>query len=341
MPQDNTASDGTIRVLQSARRPRAHTNPFITQLMASANPAQVKMIPFTWRGAIFGRYDLVHLHWPEYLVRGENVAIRVIARALFAVFLARIRILRIPIIQTVHNKDAHETGSARERRLLTKLTDRVSARIFMVPDGDMGPTDFFIPHGHYRDWFAEIESSPVVPGRIAFVGIVRPYKGLDELIRAFAGLSGKYSLTISGRALSQGYEAVLRELASSDRRVSLDIRHIDDVELVNRVTSAALIVLPYRDVYNSGALLLALSLGRRVLVRSSPTVDALAREVGPGWIETFDGPLSPKDLELAISRRPQRADERPNLDRRDWQGIAESHRAAYTAVLRRRSIGTN
>jgi beta-1,4-mannosyltransferase len=324
------------RVLQSAREPRAHTNPFITQLFRSLAGAGVEVYPFTWRTAILGRYDVIHLHWPEYLLRGPNHVVRVLARFLFAVWLLRLAVCKPPIVQTLHNKGSHEYGSPFERRLLGILEGRVNSRIFMVDDDDVRAEDQIIPHGDYRDWFASIEREDRVPGRFAFVGIVRPYKGVDELITAFRDLRDRTrSLTISGRSLSPHLASRLQTLANKDDRVSLDLRHVSEEQIVAYVTSAEVIVLPYREVYNSGALLLALSLDRPVLVRSSRTVDALALEVGSEWIITFSGELTPEVLERALAQSQRVRGISPSLAGRSWAQIGALHSRAYERMLGR------
>lgn len=68
-------------------------------------------------------------------------------------------------------------------------------------------------------------------------------------------------------------------------------RYVDDPTLAREVSSAELVVLPYRDMHNSGTLLLALSLARPVLVPRTPNNVAVAAEVGPGWIFMYDGEL--------------------------------------------------
>ena len=325
-----------IRVLQSARKPRAHTNPFITQLFRSLKDSGVEVYPFTWRTAIFGQYDLIHLHWPEYLLRGPNWFVRGMARFLFAVWLLRLAVGTPPIVQTLHNKGAHELGSPVERWLLGILERHVRSRIFMVDDDDARAGDRIIPHGDFRDWFASIERNDPVPGRFAFVGIVRPYKGLDELLTAFGNLHDRArSLTVSGRSLSPQMTIQLQTMADKDHRVALDLRHVSEQKLVADATSAEVIVLPYREVYNSGVLLLALSLDRPVLVRSSPTVDALAKEVGPDWIISFTGELTPEVLERALAQSQRVRGSSPSMAGRSWVEIGALHRRAYERILGR------
>ena len=54
--------------------------------------------------------------------------------------------------------------------------------------------------------------------------------------------------------------------AAAGKRVSLDLTFQTDAQLVEVVSSAVVVALPYTEMYNSGAALLALSLDRPILV---------------------------------------------------------------------------
>ena len=94
-------------------------------------------------------------------------------------------------------------------------------------------------------------------------------------------------------------------------------------------------VLPYRQMHNSGAALAALSLDRPVLVPANPINADLAAEVGPGWVHTFAGDLTSEALRAglqALDTVPRSA--APDLSRREWADTGEQHRAAYAEAIR-------
>ena len=59
---------------------------------------------------------------------------------------------------------------------------------------------------------------------------------------------------------------------------------------------------------------------------------ALADEVGPQWVELYDEELTPARLRHAIGDTAE-IDGRPDLSRRDWDGVARAHADAYRAAL--------
>lgn len=68
-PSDDNAAPGPIVVLQSFRTPRPTTNPYIVMLGETLRTTPgVVLLNFSWRRALFGRFDVFHVHWPEILV---------------------------------------------------------------------------------------------------------------------------------------------------------------------------------------------------------------------------------------------------------------------------------
>ncbi|GAA1417341.1 GDP-mannose--glycolipid 4-beta-D-mannosyltransferase [Agrococcus citreus] len=328
--------------MQSFGRPRPTTNPYIHMLdEALAGTPGIEHLRFDRRRALLGRYDALQLHWPETLFGGSTPS-RALARRAFALALrARLTITPVAVLRTVHNLEPHSSSTPWERRYLAWLERRTDHRIVLqerttVPPG--APTTL-IRHGHYRDWFASAPATPATPGVLGFVGLVRPYKGVEELLDAFATTrdsSPQLRLRVAGRPTSAALERELRGRAERDPRVELDLRHLPDAAFANAVMRASGVVLPYRAMHNSGSALAALSLDRPVLVPRSDATEALASEVGPGWVSTFDGPLTGDDLErfaASVSTPPAAP---PELGDRGWDGVGAAHRSAFVAAVERR-----
>ena len=118
---------------------------------------------------------------------------------------------------------------------------------------------------------------------------------------------------------------------AGDDRITALLRFVSDEELVDEITSSSLVVLPYREkMHNSGVVLVALSLGRPVLVPASPTNQALRDEVGEQWIIQYEGELTPEILTRALQDVASRSPEaEPALSDRDWKHVGELHHRAY------------
>ena len=329
-----------LTVLQSFPVPRPTTNPYLVMLARSLREQSgITVLTFSWRTALVGRFDVYHSHWPEILVGGRTPLRMLVRQLLVLVFLAKLALLRIPIVRTVHNVGLPDGLNRRERALLALVDRMTSLRVVLnsetpVPDG---AAFALIPHGHYRDWFSEYPRSAPIPGRVAFTGLIRRYKGVESLIAAFEAareVDSRLSLAIGGRPTSDQLDELVRTAAHPRSGIGATLRHLDDAELVATVTSAELVVLPYRFMHNSGGVLAALSLDRPVLVPRNAVNEALSREVGPGWVQFFDGELSADQLigALAAAQVGTRSAS-PELSARGWERTGEAHVHAYRRAL--------
>ncbi|GGL87396.1 glycosyltransferase [Nakamurella endophytica] len=326
--------------MQSYSALRDTTNPYLKQLHAGLSE-HVDVRVFSWRDALLGRFDVLHVHWPELLLRSPSATRRALRRIAVLALLLRIRVGRRALVRTVHNPEPHETGSAVERALLTVVDRWTTLFVLLVPTTPLPVADRpfeVIPHGDYRQWFEHLAVPPSEAGRMAYVGLVRPYKGVEELVAVFGGTAAEHptwTLRIVGKAQSDRLAAAITAATRDDPRISARLDYVSDAELADEVGRAQLVVLPYREMHNSGTALLALSLGRPILVPRNPVTSALAEETGSAWVRTYAAPLTAADLADALATVPDGAG--PDLSGREWAGIAARHAAAYrrAAQLRR------
>jgi beta-1,4-mannosyltransferase len=341
------SSPRPIVVLQSFPEPRPTTNPYIVMLrdQLSATPG-VEVRTFSWRRALLGRYDVFHMHWPEILVSGHS-PLKTAARQLFtAALVGRLRLGRIPVVRTVHNLHRPD-GLGRLQNALLAALERATAHAIVLNDSTThtdatvlpnGTPTSLILHGHYRDWFARFPQREAVMGRFSYFGLIRRYKGVGSLLRAFQALPGEYSLRVAGKARADRLADELVELAAADDRVDLSLEFLSEAELVDVARQGELVVLPYREMHNSGGALAALSVDRPVLVPANAVNDRLSQEVGPGWVLQYDGELEPRHLTEALAAvRSADRSPRPDLSGRDWDRAGRAHLAAYAAARRPRS----
>jgi beta-1,4-mannosyltransferase len=329
-----TRSDGARRleVLQSFRGSRT-TNPYLSQLV-SAMPPQVHTSMFSWRRALLGRYDVFHVHWPENLLRGAPGLHRKAVRYLLVwLLIRRWALTRTALVRTLHNTDPHEGGSRAERRALAAIDAAVTLWICLNDSTPLPPTaaSRVILHGDYSTWFDDVPREQPVVGRIVNFGLIRPYKGVEHLVGVFETVTEPgLSLAIVGAPGSPEIGEGLARSAARDSRVLLTLEYVSDSVLAGEITRGELIVLPYRSLLNSGALLLALSLARPVLVPDNAVTRALRDEVGHDWVYTYDGELTARVLSATLGAVSGRdVSHGPNLTARAWSTIGEQHFEAY------------
>lgn len=337
--REHPESDGTLKILLSFKEPHSQTNPYITQLRDSlAATSGTDPICFRWRTALTGSFDVFHAHWPESLIEQRGAITTFGRRLLYAVFLARLKLLRIPVVRTVHNI-AVPAGISWYDKLVLKATERLTeVRIVLNQFTPVPPdsTSVLIEHGHYRDWFAKYSRRESVRGRFTFFGKIRRYKNVEGLIRVFRSLqTPSTTLHVVGTPSTPELAEKLRDIADGEPRIDLAFRYVDDAELVDEISEASVVVLPYPEMHNSGSVLAALSLDRTVLVPDNDFNRALEEEVGSGWVIRYQAELDSTDLERALAQIARKQPgERPDLSRREWTSAGQRHTDAYRLALK-------
>lgn len=323
--------DRPLEVLYSFGPPANDANPYVHLLLESVSSGATVHY-FSWKFAVFGSYDVFHVHWPETLVRRPTLKGRLVCRALLLLLLGRLALSGIPIIRTEHNLRPHEAGNRTETALLNLLDKRADVWVVMNEVGAERPVRnaTYIPHGHYRDWYQLESTSERKRGSLLNFGLIRPYKGVEDLVAAFKGLpsQARLHLNILGKPQSVESGKDLSDRIGDAPSITADLRHIPDPDLTSAITQASLVVLPYRAMHNSGALLLALSLDTPVLVPKNAMTDALAVEVGQEWVQRFEGPLTP-DMLVAAAGAAEGITGRPDLSQREWSEIGDKHLYTY------------
>jgi glycosyltransferase involved in cell wall biosynthesis len=180
-----------------------------------------------------------------------------------------------PLLLTAHDILPRE-ARAGQRDAQRRLYDRFDAVIVHSEHGrarltgELGVEQervHVIPHGV----FEHLAASPVAPVAgppfetqlpvVLCFGLMRPYKGIDLLLEAWRGIDGA-ELWIAGMPRMD----ISALTASAPPGVRFVPRFIGDDELPAYFRRADLLVLPYRDIDQSGVLFTALAFGKPLLL---------------------------------------------------------------------------
>ena len=127
----------------------------------------------------------------------------------------------------------------------------------------------------------ERPSVPVtIPCRLLFFGIVRPYKGLDVLLRAMARAPGNVVLTVAGEFWGKA-EAGTRVLIGQlglDSRVDLRPGYVPADQIPGLFARTDVLVLPYRSATSSQNAWLAFEYGVPVVATRAGTLADAVRD---------------------------------------------------------------
>lgn len=307
-----------------------------------------------------GRPDVVHLHWIHDFLGGSKGRPSRRTVRWFDWQLRLLRLLRIRVVWTVHNLKGHEaagSGSddqdAAAHRAIIEHADAVilhcqAARDALIelyrPSPAARQRMHVLPHGSYVKQYA-VDGDPVAAREalglgsggpvFAFVGSIRGYKGVGELLDAFVGsvdLGADARLLVCGKPLPARLGRELQQRAVSDPRIVLRLERIPEEDLSQVLRAADAVVLPFRDILTSGSAILALSHGRPVI---APALGCLPETLPADATFLYD-PDAPSALAEAL-HQAARADlaamgarARSFADSLDWATIA-----AQTAELYR------
>jgi beta-1,4-mannosyltransferase len=331
-------------------------NPYLRLLAKHLERENVRSMPFSWRGLLTTRPDVLHVHWPELAVGPRNTGKALVATTLFVAAVCVARLRGIAVVWTVHNLQSHEGWHPRldalVRRWWAKQVDgaltlsRWAHREAVRRHPRLSRVPFrVVPHGEYPApatddrAVARAQLDIRTHHRVALhFGHLRPYKGSDDLVRQFAASSLDMQLYVVGRARPPEYAHQLRRLAGDDARIHFRPEQVDPGELDRLLVAADVVVLPYRRVTHAGSVLLALSAQRPVVTTRQGAMLELREEVGEEWVALLEDGWDAAALEAAIGSalRAPVGERPPDLDGQRWSAVRRETRALYDEVLVRR-----
>jgi glycosyltransferase involved in cell wall biosynthesis len=255
------------------------------------------------------RPEIVHFQWASALDLAYARLLR--------------RLTRARLVFTVHNPIVRAgdeaPGLIRQARLLG-LADAVIAHGPLLREQlcaahpDLADRVHVVEHGNYAHVATRFTRAEArrklglsLEGPVyVFVGQLRPRKGLETLLDAYAmrtraGCAGP--LLVVGTATSPGYAASLQyraALAGISPRWLVSLDELPHVALDIAVSAATQVVLPFSDASQSGSVILAMTHHRCVVTTSVGEVERTVS--GRGILVAPDDPVR---LAAALARAEQ------------------------------------
>ncbi len=225
-----------------------------------------------------------------------------------------------PVVLTVHDTDPfngsptarlQRMGFVRSLRACDRLivhTAQGAARLATLGLPSARITQ--LPHGPLATQQADA-AADAMQGELTFVlfGKIKPYKGADLLIDAFAALPAALRDQARLRIVGQAYMdtgALLRQAEARGvlDRVSLEARFVDDAEIPAIFAPGTIAVFPYREIEASGVLSLALANGRPVFAsRLGSFAETISDGVQGRLLPPGDVPALTQAMQAAIQDR--------------------------------------
>lgn len=296
--------------------------------------------------------DWLHVHWSTEAHAHHTRWLYSLRAAEFNRRLLLLKRRGVRIAWTAHNlvphDDPHPDLGHRVRSDLLALADHVfihfpGAQATLEAEfGYTGPCTV-VHHPHY------IDSHPAPPAQAqarrklglpatGFValsfGLLRPYKGIGDIIHAFQRVAGDDDrLVLAGHP--EGDMATELDLARRDSRIILHAKRIPTADVPGYFAAADAAVIAHRAFFTSGSALLALSMGCPVV---GPAVNHLADLAGEQRLYPVD--LSVDGLAAGLEEARSRAHEVDRESLRRWAAHYGTWRdaAARSATVFRAAV---
>ncbi len=189
------------------------------------------------------------------------------------------------------------------------VLNKFSKKVFLDTMGnDLESKISEIIHGHFIS-----QTNPEITRELAreklnwqedqfyalFFGQIKKAKGLDLLIDAFKNIKNA-RLVIAGKIWKDDFKVYQDKIDCNIwDNIELNIRFISDEERELFFKAADVIVLPYRKIYQSGVLLMALSYGLPILASDLPANSEIIRDNETGFLFKTD---SSEDLARQLNK---------------------------------------
>lgn len=283
------------------------------------------------REAERGSVDVVHFQW-------------LAVQHLDGLLLPR----RVPVVLTAHDvlpREPRPGQLAAQRRLYHRVDHVVvhsaHGRDRLIAEAGVEPQRIsVIAHGAFTA-LAEIE--PMLPpelerpaGPVAVLpGLLRSYKGVDLLLDAWRTFGDRPPGTLW---LVGSPRMELPATAELPPGVRLVPRFVSEAELAGVLSAADLVVLPYREIDQSGILYAALGLGRPLLLSDAGGFPEVAATGAAELVATGDRDALAAALERLLTDAPRRAElaaasAAAAAGTYSWQLAARRHLDLYESLL--------
>jgi glycosyltransferase involved in cell wall biosynthesis len=287
------------------------------EVVAGEGPRRFPVLPLVFAWLRARRPGVLHLHWPHRYLRPRYRSAS-LARWVTTFELRLLRRMGVRIVWTIHNVGAHDGGrSGAELRGQVAIAGACHAIICHCEAARTLAADAWgldaatrarmhvIPHGNYAGVYpdryrreAAREELGLAPEErvFLFLGQVRPYKGVLELIEVFRTVErAGVRLVVAGQVERRALTEELRAAAEGDPRISLRPGRVKDRRMQLFLRSADVMVLPYRDVLTSGSAVLGMTFGLPII---APRIGCLP-ETLEGCSILYD-PDAPDGLRAAL-----------------------------------------
>jgi glycosyltransferase involved in cell wall biosynthesis len=350
--------------------PYFRSNPYSQLLAQSLEEIGVEVIlyqpgPFLplWQAVHkHGKPDIIHLQRQHTFFRKNTIFFTFLSTFAFWIQWLTLRMIGVKFVWTVHNLVNHEKHWSKWElfwsRMLAHSVDGVvvhcQAAVPIVAEAyDIDPEHIWVtPLGHYAGWYSPAVTKqearqklglPVTGRVLLFFGLVRDYKGVDILIKAFKELEETdIALFLVGQPQPPALAETLVGQIAADKRIRANLEFVSDDLLVRYLSACDLVVLPYRDILTSSAIMMAASYGRPIVTPRIACMGEIPPDAGilydPNECEESKPLLEALQKALVMPLEEMGYAAKAYADQFPWFLTAQKTKALYLWLLREKEF---
>ena len=220
---------------------------------------------------------------------------------------------------------------------IIKVNPNLSSRIHIVPHGNYIP---FINVKNDKEKYRKRLEIPNDKKVLLFFGMIKEVKGLDILLHALSDVvkeNPDVLLLIAGNVWENDFASYQRIIDENNLLGSclLHTKFIPPSEVEHYYCAADLVVLPYKQIYQSGVLMMALSYGKPVLTSDLPPLKEIVTDMQTAFLFESENPVLLAEKLNLILLDPEKLEEvRINGEelinvKYDWNEIGRQTKQAY------------
>ena len=285
------------------------------------------------------RPDILHLHSLNSFFRSSNT-IKSLAR--IAISLGQLIMLKlagVKIVWTVHDLKNHENRQLLLDRICSTMVSTIVdsmiahcdtakseiGRIFKIKNIDKVSV---IPHanfiGMYENTITRNEARKALglsESDLVFLslGLIRPYKGVPELIDAFKKLPHDHiQLVIAGSPTTAELGDIIKKKIEGQQNIRFIPGFVPDEQIQTYINACDAAVFAFRDIFTSGSIILAMSFARACIAPAKGCIGEILEDNAGGF--SYD-PESQEGLLRALRRAIQAKDQLKRMGEYNYQFI--------------------
>jgi len=250
------------------------------------------------------KFRVLHIHYFQQFYKSSTLIKKLVKLILFAINMVFARVIGYRTVLTLHNLEGtytvnplwidrigHWVATTFSERVIVHCNE--ARRLLKTRYGRRNKV-FQVDHPNLASHYPNQISKETARNRLnlsnnvmifAFIGGIRPNKGIEILIKAFSNLTEEnFRLLIAGQVFPpDSYFQSLEELATGDKRIRFYPGRIADEDLQIYLNAADIVVLPFSRILTSSSAILALSFKRPIII---PKMGCLPELIDPngGWL---------------------------------------------------------